>query len=66
MRNAARRGEICRYSLSIEITDAPGGVSAGVSDLELQDRCKGEAAAMYGVQPRNIKPGAVKPGSGGF
>jgi hypothetical protein len=66
MRNAARRGETCRYSLSIELTGAPGGVSAGVSDLELQDRCKSEAAGMYGVQPRNIKPGAVKAGSSGF
>ncbi len=66
MRNAARRGETCRYSLSIEITGAPGGVSAGASDIELQDRCKGEAAGMYGVQPRDIAPGAVQPGSGGF
>jgi hypothetical protein len=66
MRNAARRNEACRYSLSIEISGAPGGVSAGVSDLELKDRCKGEAATMYGVEPRRIAPGAVRPEPTGF
>lgn len=66
MRSAARRGETCRYSLSIEITGAPGGVSAGVSDLAMQDRCKGEAASMYGVEPRQIAAGAVKPDRSGF
>lgn len=29
MRNAARRGDTCRYSLSVEFTGAPGGASAG-------------------------------------
>lgn len=54
MRSAARRGESCRFSLSIELTGAPGGSSAGISDAQMQDRCKSEAATMYGVQPRQI------------
>jgi hypothetical protein len=54
MRNAARRNETCRYQLSVEITGAPGGVSAGVSDLMMRDMCKGSSAPMYGVQPRAI------------
>jgi hypothetical protein len=66
MRSAARRGQTCRYGLSIEITGTTGGVSAGVSDLAMQDRCKGEAASMYGVEPRQIAAGAVKPDGSGF
>ena len=59
MRNAARRYQSCRYRLTIEITGPPGGASAGVSDVAMQDRCKGEAASMYGVQPRQIDVGEV-------
>lgn len=59
MRNAARRNQSCRYRLTIEITGPPGGASAGVSDVVMQDRCKGEAASMYGVQPRQIDVGEV-------
>ncbi len=66
MRSAARRGETCRYSLSIEIAGKPGGVSGGASDLALKDRCQSEAASMYGVAPRRIAPGAVKPDGAGF
>jgi len=66
MRSAARRAETCRYSLSIEITGAPGGVSAGVSDQIMRDTCKGEAAQMYGVEPRRISPGVVTPDPTGF
>jgi hypothetical protein len=67
MRNAARRKESCRFQLSIEITGPPGGVSAGVSDQSMMDSCKGSAAQMYGVQPRNIRiPGKVLPRDGGF
>ncbi len=66
MRNAARRNETCRYQLTVEITGAPGGVSAGASDIMMQDRCKGEAAPMYGVQPRQIRVGKVTPRTGGF
>jgi len=66
MRNAARRGETCRFSLSIELTGVPGGSSAGASDVQLRDRCKTEAAAMYGVAPRMISPGKVRKGGGGF
>ena len=68
MRNAARRNETCAYTLSVEITGAPGGVSAGVSDQMMIDACKGAAAPMYGVQPRAVTlagaPGPAK--DGGF
>jgi hypothetical protein len=60
MRNAARRNESCRYRVTIEITGAPGGASAGVSDVAMKDRCKGEAAGMYCVPPRQIDVGAVR------
>ncbi len=67
MRNAARRKETCRFQLSIEITGAAGGVSAGVSDQSMMDSCKGSAAQMYGVQPRNIRiSGKVSARDGGF
>jgi hypothetical protein len=67
MRNAARRKETCRFQLSIEITGAPGGVSAGVSDQSMMDSCKGSAAQMYGVQPRNIRiAGKMLARDGGF
>jgi hypothetical protein len=54
MRNAARRNETCRYTLSLEITGKPGGISAGVSDRAMRDACKGSAAPMFGVQPRRV------------
>lgn len=68
MRNAARRNETCRHTLSIEITGRPGGSSAGVSDARLRDRCRAEAAPMYGVSPRRIALAArVGPSAeGGF
>ena len=66
MRNAARRNETCRYRLTVEITGAPGGASAGTSDIAMQDRCKGEAAGMYGVQPRQISTGAVRHVASGY
>lgn len=64
MRNAARRNETCRYKLSIELTGPPGGISAGVSDSMKQDICKGQAATMYGVEPRQIAVGPVRTVSG--
>jgi hypothetical protein len=66
MRNAARRNESCRYRLTIEITGAPGGVSAGSSDVALKDRCKGEAAVLYGVEPRQIQVAEVRNVSSGY
>lgn len=66
MRSAGRRGETCRFSLSIELTGTPGGSSAGISDAQLRDRCKGEAAPMYGVEPRRIKIGRVRSVGAGF
>jgi len=66
MRNAARRNETCRYRLTVEITGVPGGASAGTSDIAMQDRCKGEAAAMYGVQPKQIATGSVRQVASGY
>ena len=66
MRNAARRGERCRFSLGIELSGQPGGSSAGVSDVQMRDRCKGEAAPMYGVPPRRISVRKVKAVAAGF
>jgi hypothetical protein len=54
MRSAARRGETCRYSLGVEITGKPGGISPGVSDMMMRDICRGEAATMFGVERRRI------------
>ncbi|MDX2157255.1 MAG: hypothetical protein SFW09_12175 [Hyphomicrobiaceae bacterium] len=65
-RSAARRNERCRYSLSIELTGKTGGSSAGVSDGQMRDRCKGEAAPMYGVQPRRVSVGSVRRVATGF
>jgi hypothetical protein len=66
MRNAARRNESCRFSLTVEITGAPGGVSAGVADPVMQDTCRSEAATMYGVQPRQIAVATVRKAGGGY
>ena len=68
MRNAARRKATCRYQLSIELTGAPGGASAGVSDVMMRDLCKGATAPMYGVEPRNVtaSAGIRKLKDGGF
>lgn len=67
MRNAARRKESCRYALSIEITGAPGGASAGVSDAMMRDVCKAATAPMYGVEPRAVTVGArIGSGARGF
>jgi hypothetical protein len=65
MRNAARRNETCRYRLAVEITGPRGGVSAGTSDAIKQDVCRAEAAAMYGVEPRQVAVGAVRAAAGG-
>jgi hypothetical protein len=68
MRNAARRNETCRYTLSVEITGAPGGAGAGISDTMMRDACKGATAPMYGVQPRAVGVGGPirKAADGGF
>jgi hypothetical protein len=62
MRSAARRDARCRYSLSVEVTGPPGGVSAGVSDQVMADACRSRAAPMYGVAPAKIRLGAVRAG----
>jgi hypothetical protein len=66
MRNAARRNEVCRYRLAVELTGPAGGISAGVSDRIKLDVCKAEAAAMYGVEPRRIAVDRVRTVPSGF
>ena len=60
MRNAARRNETCRYQLSIELTGAPGGASAGISDRQMRDACVARAAQMYGVPSARINLAAIR------
>lgn len=55
MRNAARRNETCRFRISFEVTGVPGGVSAGVSDQAMRDRCRGRVASMYAVRTARIR-----------
>jgi hypothetical protein len=54
MRNAARRNETCRYSLSIELTGKAGGASAGVSDQLLRDNCLARVQDMYAVPSERV------------
>jgi hypothetical protein len=65
MRNAARRNETCRYRISFEVTGAPGGVSAGVSDRQMRDQCQARASAMYAVRSPGIRMAAIRAGSDG-
>ena len=67
LRNAARRHASCRFTLSVEITGRPGGVSAGLSDRMMRDRCIAEAAPMYGVRPSQIRLAArIERSASGF
>ena len=52
MRNAARRNEACRYSLSVELT-------GGGDDAQAQQACRSNAATMYGVEPKAISLGGL-------
>lgn len=65
MRNAARRNETCRYRISFEVTGAPGGVSAGVSDREMRDQCQARVASMYAVRSASIRMAAIRPSAEG-
>src|SRR5690349_19601575 len=68
MRSAARRNEVCRFTLSVELTGAPGGASASVSDAILADACKAAAAPMYGVAAGKVTLSgpAARAADGGF
>ncbi len=55
MRNAARRGETCRYSLSIALAGKTGGAGAAVSDREMRDRCRARVAEMYASPSARIR-----------
>jgi hypothetical protein len=60
MRNAARRNETCRYSLSIELTGRPGGASAGVSDRQMRDSCVARVREMYAVPSERIRMASLR------
>lgn len=60
MRNAARRNEACRYSLSIELTGKAGGVSPGVSDREMRDRCRAKVAEMYASRTALVSLSSIR------
>ncbi len=60
MRNAARRNETCRFRLSFELTGAPGGASAGVSDRQMRDACRARVSSMYSVPTARIRMGAIR------
>jgi hypothetical protein len=62
MRSAARRGETCRFSLSVELTGAAtgeAGASAGVSDRQMRDTCRANVAKMYAVRSSQIRTGRI-------
>lgn len=61
MRNAARRNETCRYSLSIELTGRPGGASAGVSDRQMRDTCLARVRDMYAVPSGRVRMTSLRP-----
>jgi hypothetical protein len=76
MRNAARRNEACKYSLTVEIrggeaaTVAPKaakGAGSGpvVSRGNMAAHCRGEASSMYGVKPAYIMTGQINDAAGG-
>ncbi len=60
MRNAARRNETCRYSLSVELTGRPGGASAGVSDRQMRDSCLARVREMYAVQSGRVRMASLR------
>ncbi len=60
MRNAARRNETCRYSLSIELTGKPGGASAGVSDRQMRDGCLARVRDMYAVPSGGVRIASLR------
>ncbi|MFZ2997016.1 hypothetical protein [Sphingobium sp.] len=70
MRNAARRGEVAAFSLSVGISGRPGAGGPGsgtapigsgppVSAGNMVAFCRGEASAQYAVRPAYIKVGRV-------
>jgi hypothetical protein len=65
MRNAARRNETCRYSLSIELTGGLGGASAGVSDIQMRDSCQTRVRDMYAVPFGRVRMESVRSGREG-
>jgi hypothetical protein len=69
-RNAARRGEICKFSMTIEISGgAPAGGGAGAEELPMLRACAENATKLYGVTQDKVRfdeEGAVAPAPAGF
>jgi hypothetical protein len=74
MRNAARRGETCKYSMTIEISggapaSAPVGDVKGAEELLMLRACAEDATKLYGVTQDKVRfdeEGAVAPAPAGF
>lgn len=74
MRNAARRGETCKYSMTIEISGgapvpAPAGDGAGAQELPMLRACVEETTKLYGVTQDKVRfddEGAATPAPAGF
>jgi len=66
MRNAARRNETCRYSLSVELTGRPGGASTGVSDRQMRDSCLARVRGMYAVASERVRMASLRSGRDGL
>jgi hypothetical protein len=74
MRNAARRGESCKYSMTIEISGgapvpAPAGDGGGAEELPMLRACAEDATKLYGVTQDKVRfddEGAIAPAPAGF
>jgi len=57
MRNAARRDETCKYSISFEVSGATaaGHSAATESEDTMRKMCIGEVSGMYGVKPPSVE-----------
>jgi hypothetical protein len=74
MRNAARRNEICKYSITFEIsgnaaataaTTPAAAAPASVTRGNMPAFCRGEASRQYGVKPAYIETDAITAGADG-
>jgi hypothetical protein len=69
MRSAARRNEVCRYSLSVSITGGGGGGGgSAISDSDMKFACIRAASRSYGVSAGDIEfePDHVFPATDGW
>ncbi|WP_238995777.1 hypothetical protein [Sphingomonas solaris] len=75
-RNAARRGEVAAFSLTVGLLDRPSAVGPGAGNIPIGSGppiaaggmaafCGGQASAQYRVRPADIKVGRVVADRGG-